>query len=118
MKKRIFLAAAVIGAAAETAAVIYTIHTRDKPAFGGELFVLPLFIIAAYCVTEIRGMVRGVERPCKRLTTRTKSGKAILNKEAFFEYEEETLLNEQSAFEPFGAVVDKLCRYEETEFRN
>ncbi|MCH5185203.1 MAG: hypothetical protein J1F64_03670 [Oscillospiraceae bacterium] len=118
MKKRIFLAAAVIGVAAETAAVIYTIHTRDKPAFGGELLILSLSLMAAYCITELRDMVRRGPKPCKRLTTRTKSGKAILNKEAFFEYEEETLLNEQSAFEPFGAVVDKLCRYEETELRN
>ena len=90
MKKRIFLAAAVIGAAAESAAVIYTIHTRDKPAFGGELLILPLSLMAAYYITEIRDMIRGMKKPCKRPTTGKKSEKTVLDKEACFDHEKET----------------------------
>ena len=118
MKKRIFYTAVAIGAISELAAIIYSLHTRDEFVCGGELFVLPLFLMAAYCVTEIWDMGQHKLKHSRRLTTRTKSGKAVLDKDTFFEYDEETLINNQNAFEPFGAVVDKLCRYEEMERRS
>ena len=55
MKKRVILTAAIIGALSELAAVIYTIHIRSNAVIGGEYFILPFFIMAAYCVLEIIG---------------------------------------------------------------
>ena len=45
MKKRVILTAVIMGALFELAAVIYTIHMRDKAVIGGEYFILPLFAI-------------------------------------------------------------------------
>lgn len=113
MKKRVILTAVIIGALSELAAVIYTIYMRDKAVIGGEYFVLPLFIMAAYLVTEIIGAAECKRRISLRLTRRTKSGKAILSKNAFLEYAEETLIHEVNCFEPMKTVVEKLCEYEE-----
>ena len=57
MKKKVILTAVIIGALSELAAVIYTIHIRSNAVIGGEYFILPLFIMAAYCVLEIIGTV-------------------------------------------------------------
>ena len=50
MKKKVILTAVIIGALSELAAVIYTIHMRSDAVIGGEYFILPFFIMAAYCV--------------------------------------------------------------------
>ena len=50
-----------------------------------------------------------------RLTKRTESGAAVLDRAAFPEYAQETLIREVSAFSPLRAVVEKLCAYEEAE---
>lgn len=62
-EKRVILTAVVIGALSELAAVIYTIHIRSDAVIGGEYFILPFFIMAAYCVLEIIG---AAERKRKR----------------------------------------------------
>ena len=48
-----------------------------------------------------------------RLTRRTKYGEAVLNHEAFPEYDRETLIHEIFCFEPMKVAVEKLCAYEE-----
>ena len=53
-----------------------------------------------------------------RLTKRTESGTAVLDRAAFPEYAQETLIREVSAFSPLRTVVEKLCGYEEAEDRN
>ena len=50
-----------------------------------------------------------------RLTKRTGSGLAVIDKAAFPEYAQETLIREMCAFSPWKRVVDKLCAYEEAE---
>lgn len=49
-----------------------------------------------------------------RLTKRNKNGRAVLNKEAFPEYSQETLWIETQNFEPTQTVIEKLCQLEET----
>lgn len=48
-----------------------------------------------------------------RLTKRTESGTAVLDRTAFPEYAQETLIQEMRAFSPWKKVVDKLCAYED-----
>ena len=48
-----------------------------------------------------------------RLTKRTESGLAVLDRAAFPEYAQETLVQEMCAFSPWKKVVDKLCAYED-----
>ena len=50
-----------------------------------------------------------------RFTTRTKSGRVMLNRDMFPEYADETLQRELSAFEPFVQVVERLCQYEDAQ---
>ncbi|MBR0365846.1 MAG: hypothetical protein IJH94_03480 [Clostridia bacterium] len=50
-----------------------------------------------------------------RLTKRTGSGLAVINRAAFPDYAQETLIHEMCAFSPWRKVVDKLCDYEEGE---
>ena len=92
MKKRVILTAVVIG---------------------GEYFILPFFIMAAYCVLEIIGAAERKKETEIRLTRRTKYGGAVLNHEAFPEYDRETLIHEIFCFEPMKVAVEKLCAYEE-----
>ncbi|MGN0106671.1 MAG: hypothetical protein ACI4A5_03090 [Hominilimicola sp.] len=113
MKKKVILIAVIIGALSEIAAVIYTIHTRNKAVFGGEYFILPLIMMCAYIVTEIIGAAERKKKTEVRLTRRTKYGDAVLNYEAFPEYAEETLIHEVNCFEPMKTAVEKLCEYEE-----
>ncbi|MGN0149359.1 MAG: hypothetical protein ACI4C7_03820 [Clostridia bacterium] len=113
MKKRVILTAVIIGALSELAAVIYTIHIRDKAVIGGEYFILPLFVALAYMVTEIIGTVESNKKTAVRLTRRTKYGDAVLNHEVFPEYDRETLIHEVNCFEPMKTAVEKLCEYEE-----
>jgi hypothetical protein len=115
MKKRIVLTAVVIGVVSEIAAIIYTQHMREEIVYGGEYFVLPLFIIAAYIMLEIFTWCENRVNTKCRLTRRTKSGKAILSTKAFPEYAEEALIREVNAFNPFTDVVERLCTYEESE---
>ena len=110
MKKKVILTAVIIGALSELAAVIYTIHIRSNAVIGGEYFILPLFIMAAYCVLEIIGTVESNKKTAVRLTRRTKYGDAVLNHEV---YAEETLIHEVNCFEPMKTAVEKLCEYEE-----
>lgn len=113
MKKRVILTAVIIGALSELAAVIYTTHIRSNAVIGGEYFILPFFIMAAYCVLEIIGAAERKKETKIRLTRRTKYGEAVLNHEAFPEYAEETLIHEVNCFEPMKTAVEKLCEYEE-----
>ncbi len=113
MKKRVILTAVIIGALFELAAVIYTIHMRDKSVIGGEYFILPLFIALAYVVIEIISAAERKKKTGVRLTRRTKYGAAVLNHEAFPEYDKETLIHEIFCFEPMKVAVEKLCAYEE-----
>ena len=113
MKKKVILTAVIIGALSELAAVIYTIHIRSNAVIGGEYFILPLFIMAAYCVLEIIGTGESNKKTAVRLTRRTKYGDAVLNHEVFPEYAEETLIHEVNCFEPMKTAVEKLCEYEE-----
>ena len=113
MKKKVILTAVIIGALSELAAVIYTIHIRSNAVIGGEYFILPLFIMAAYCVLEIIGTVESNKTTAVRLTRRTKYGDAVLNHEVFPEYAVETLIHEVHCFEPMKTAVEKLCEYEE-----
>lgn len=113
MKKRVILTAVIIGALSELTAVIYTIHMRDKAVIGGEYFILPFFIIAAYCVLEIIEAAERKKETEIRLTRRTKYGEAVLNHEAFPEYDRETLIHEIFCFEPMKIAVERLCVYEE-----
>ena len=48
-----------------------------------------------------------------RLTKRTESGLAVLDRAAFPEYAQETLVQEMCAFSPWKKVVEKLCDYED-----
>lgn len=80
-EKKVILTAVIIGALSELAAVIYTIHIRSNAVIGGEYFILPLFIMAAYCVLEIIGTVESNKKTAVRLTRRTKYGDAVLNHE-------------------------------------
>ncbi len=113
MKKRVILTAVIIGAISELAAVIYTVNMRGKTVFGGEYFILPLCIVLAYIVTEIIGALP--KEKSVRLTRRTEAGKAVLNHEAFPEYDKETLIHEIFCFKPMEIAVEKLCAYEEFE---
>lgn len=115
MKKRVILTAVIIGALFELAAVIYTIHMRDKAVIGGEYFILPLFVALAYMVTEIIRAAERRQQTAVRLTRRTKYGDAVLSHEAFPEYDRETLIHEIFCFEPMKVAVEKLCAYEEAE---
>ena len=110
MKKRVILTAVIMGALFELAAVIYTIHMRDKAVIGGEYFILPLFVVLAYMVTEI---IKAAEHKQQTAVRRTKYGDAVLNHEAFPEYDRETLIHEIFCFEPMKVAVEKLCAYEE-----
>ena len=113
MKKRVILTAVIIGALSELAAVIYTTHIRSNAVIGGEYFILPFFIMAAYCGLEIIGAAERKKETKIRLTRRTKYGEAVLNHEAFPEYDRETLIHEIFCFEPMKVAVEKLCAYEE-----
>ncbi len=113
MKKKIILIAAVIGTICEIAAVIYTRHTREIIAYGGEYLVLPLFLVMAVIVIEIINIGAEMKFMKNRLTVRTKSGQAVLNKDAFPEYAEETLIREVNAFAPIKTVIEKLCDFED-----
>ena len=68
-EKKVILTAVIIGALSELAAVIYTIHIRSNAVIGGEYFILPLFIMAAYCVLEIIGTVESNKKTAVRLTS-------------------------------------------------
>lgn len=50
-----------------------------------------------------------------RLTKRTETGAAVIDRAAFPEYAQETLIREVNAFSPVRKVVEKLCAYEEEE---
>lgn len=50
-----------------------------------------------------------------RLTKRTESGAAVIDRAAFPEYAQETLIREVNAFSPVRKIVGKLCAYEEGE---
>ena len=50
----------------------------------------------------------------ERLTRRSPSGKALLNRAMFPEYAEETLNREVSAFGPFSQVLERLCEFEDS----
>ena len=115
MKKRIILTAVIIGLITEAAAIIYTIYLRQGVKCGGEYLILPLFTVTAYIVTEVLDSVRNKPHIIsgRRLTRRTESGRAVLSKEAFPEYSEETLMYELSSFYPFKKAVERLCRFEE-----
>ena len=91
---------------------IYNTYSSNA-VIGGEYFILPLFIMAAYCVLEIIGTVESNKKTAVRLTRRTKYGDAVLNHEVFPEYAEETLIHEVNCFEPMKTAVEKLCEYEE-----
>ena len=91
---------------------IYNTYTSNA-VIGGEYFILPFFIMAAYCVLEIIGAAERKKETKIRLTRRTKYGEAVLNHEAFPEYDRETLIHEIFCFEPMKVAVEKLCAYEE-----
>ena len=65
-KKRIVTAAALIGAASEIAAILYTISVRGTAVLGGEYFVLPLFLMGAYVVIEVIDAAEKNEKDKKR----------------------------------------------------
>lgn len=50
-----------------------------------------------------------------RLTKRLKNGVAIIDRAAFPDYAQETLIHEMTAFTPWKTVVDRLCEYEDAE---
>lgn len=119
MKNKIIIVAAIVAMLTEAAAIVYMVQSRQQVVFGGEYLIVPLFMLGAYAVIEVidavgkkhkRPLVRG-----RRLTERTKSGRAVLSKEAFPEYSEETLRYELSSFYPFKSAVERLCRYEEVD---
>ena len=116
MKKKLILAALVIGMITEAAAIIYAIYLRQKIAVGGEYLILPVFALTAYIISEVLESAKKPEKPKvkgRRLTRRTPSGRAILDQSAFPEYAEECLSYEMSAFHPFKETVKRLCEYEE-----
>ena len=65
-KKRIVAAAALIGAASEIAAILYSISVRGTTVLGGEYFVLPLFLMGAYVVIEVIDAAEKNEKDKKR----------------------------------------------------
>lgn len=83
MKKRVILTAVIMGALFELAAVIYTIHMRDKAVIGGEYFILPLFAALAYMVTEIIRAASVNSKQQVRLTETDKVWRCGLSHEHF-----------------------------------